>query len=270
MAITQAQKDYFTYTKIRDHLGGLVPCYHWTLNEFDTFDPGFTGDQSGDGGYFGEGFYFSARPGFNSCCWTEDGRQPIRLECYLDIRKPFVMDRLRQGPDYGADRPWLYDADTFLKYLKDNADDEDDRDRIVIDMEDDFIAYVRANPCEYEKYEPLVEAYEAGDIDWYEQDSSGTSMSRLYDWAERERAIVTPGMLTFGNIHRGLLEPYSSLVTAYAKDNGCDGIVSDDGDQPVEIVAFEPNQIKSVYNACPTRDAKFTDNSDAYEAAHAA
>lgn len=255
--LTQAQKDYFTYSQLRDRAGALIPCYHYTLAEFDAFDPARIGGQSGDGGFFGQGFYFTGMPGFNSCCWDESGdKTPIRLECYLDIRKPFIMDKLSDGPDYDADRPWLYDKDTFLRYLKDNSDGEDSN-RIVIDPEEDFTAYVRANPYEYEEHDALIRAYEAGELDWYAPDDTGTSMSRLYDRAERERAIVTPYNLDFGNIHRGLLEPYGALVTAYAEENGCDGIVSDTGDQPVEVVAFRPNQIKAVNNLHPTGDNRF-------------
>lgn len=256
--LTQAQQKYFTYSQIRDRAGALIPCYHYTLNEFDAFDPARIGGQSGDSGYFGSGFYFTGMPRFNSCCWDMDnGKAPIRLECYLDIRHPFVMDRLRRGPDYDADQPYLYDADTFLQYLKDNADDEDDRLRIVIDMEDDFLSYVLTNPQDYEDHESLIEAFEAGNLGFYEKDDTGMSMSVLYDWAERERAIVTPDNLTFGNVHRGILEAYSALITRYAQENGCDGIVSDTGDQPVEIVAFRPNQIKAVTNANPTSDDRF-------------
>lgn len=257
MNITQEQQKYFTYSQIRNAVGELIPCYHYTLHEFDAFDPTRIGGQSGDSGFFGQGFYFTGMPRFNSCCWSEDGEKPIRLECYLDIRRPFVMDRLRRGPDYDADRPYLYDSNTFLEYLKANAEDEDDRLRIVIDPEEDFLSYALANPQDYEDHESLVEAFEAGSIDWYEKDDTGMSMSVLYDRAERERAIVTPDNLTFGDIHRGLLEAYSALVTAYAQENGCDGIVSDTGDQPVEIVAFRPNQIKAVDNANPTSDDRF-------------
>lgn len=259
MNITQAQKDYFTHSQIRDRAGALIPCYHYTLATFDRFDPARIGGQSGDHGYFGEGFYFTGMPRFNSCCWSYDGRKPIRLECYLDIHEPFVMDRLHRG--YDCDDPYsVYDSYRFLGYLKDNADDEDDRLRIVIDMEDDFPAYARANPQEYEDYpdyEYLVEAFGAGDIGFYDKGPSGASLADLYDKAERERDIVTPYNLTFGDIHRGLLEDYSALVTAYAQENGCDGIMSDTGDQPVEIVAFRPNQIKSVDNGTPTSDDRF-------------
>lgn len=181
--LTQAQQKYFTYSQIRDRSGALIPCYHYTLNEFDAFDRAHIGGQSGDHGYFGSGFYFTGMPCFNSCCWDESGdKTPIRLECYLDIRKPFVMDKLRQGPDYDADRPWLYDAYTFLQYLKDNSDGEDG-DRVVIDPEEDFIAYVRANPQEYEarhgtesylmeteRFYAAKSAEDPGWLDWFAAD----------------------------------------------------------------------------------------------------
>lgn len=256
--LTQAQQDYFRHSAIRDRAGALIPCYHYTLATFDAFDPARIGGQSGDRGYFGEGFYFTGRPRFNSCCWSYDGKKPVRLECYLDIRNPFVMDRLRQGPDYDADYwPYLYDGGTFLQYLKDNAGDEDDRLRIVLDAEEDFLPYVLANPQDYEDHESLVEAYEAGGIGFHDKDDTGTSMYDLYDRAEYEHKIITPFLLDFGNIHRGLLEAYSALITRYARENGCDGIMSDAGDQPVEVVAFRPNQIKAVDNANPTSDDRF-------------
>lgn len=268
--MTEKQKEYFKDSQIRDSRGEMIPCYHYTTHEFDAFDKNSIGKTSGDSGYFGQGFYFTARPEFNSCCFAdkEHGEKLIKLECYLNVRNPFYMERIGK-PGFSADNPYLYDAESFLEYLKNNADPKSfdgDGGNIVV-TEEDFVAYLKAEH-EYDgEYSELIEKYEAGEIDFYDE-VDGVSLDELQHTAEREGEIITPNNLTFFNLHRGLLAGYSEQITDYAKINGCDGIISDglpeELTRPTEIVVFEPEQIKSINNFFPTKSVNFLDNEEDY------
>lgn len=63
----------------------------------------------------------------------------------------------------------------------------------------------------------------------------------------------------------GAWAAYSEQLTNYAKENGYDGIIQAPiGTGPVEIVVFEPNQIKAIDNLYPTKSDNFKDNSREY------
>lgn len=64
----------------------------------------------------------------------------------------------------------------------------------------------------------------------------------------------------------GAWKDYADQLTAYAKENGYDGIIQQPLglNQPTEIVVFEPNQIKLVSNLYPTQSDNFKDNSNEY------
>ena len=63
----------------------------------------------------------------------------------------------------------------------------------------------------------------------------------------------------------GAWADYKEQLTNYAKENGYDGIIQAPlGSGPVEIVVFEPNQIKSIDNLYPTKSDNFRDNSREY------
>ena len=116
--LTEAQKEYFKDSKLRDEDGDLVQCFHYTVHKFDEFNSNTIGAQSGDGGFFGKGFYFTGQGSFNSCCWTEEGQELHLLECYLNIKNPFLMDNLGKGmKDYTQDNIYVYDQEEFLQYL---------------------------------------------------------------------------------------------------------------------------------------------------------
>ena len=260
--LTEAQEEFFKYSKMRDSDGDLGIFYHYTVHKFDAFDPNTIGNQSGDAGYFGKGFYFTGSPSFNSCCFPdkEKGEELVVLQCYLNIEKPFLFDKLEAGKrDYDEDNIYVYDKEEFLQYLKNNSENGID----IILSEEDFIEYMKDN-YEYDKYEELIQKYEDGEIDFYE-DYEGMSLDYLYREARDYGYIIIPENLYFGKIHRGLLSEYSQQITDYAKENGFDGIVSDGtGCRAIEIVVFEPNQIKSIDNLYPTYSDNFKDNSEEY------
>lgn len=262
--LTKAQQEYFKDSKLRDEDGDLGEFFHYTVHNFDAFDPGTVGNQSGDAGYFGKGFYFTGSPSFNSCCWPdkEKGEELVMLKCYLNLKNPFLFSKLERGEkDYDLDNIYSYDKETFLRYLKENSESSIN---IVFD-EESFIEYLKEETYDYAD---LIEKYENGEIDFYEE-VDGTSLDDLYRNAERDGDIITPDTLTFSKIHRGLLGEYSQQITDYAKANGFDGIVSDGtGVNAIEIVVFNPNQIKLVDNLYPTKSDNFRDNSKEYLQEH--
>lgn len=88
---------------------------------------------------------------------------------------------------------------------------------------------------------------------------------RLYDRDEREELLYWLEekygyknkfpMADTSDIHHGELKDYAEQITEYAKENGFDGITLDrlESGGSREIVAFYPNQIKSIKNVSPTR-----------------
>lgn len=244
------KQEYFRNTALKDSNGNLLTCYHWTKNTFDAFSYDRIGDESGDGGYFGRGFYFTGRSRFNSCCFNDDGRQPFKLAVHLKIVNPLHVDSLE---DYGYGS-----KEDLLTYFKENSDSWA-TEKIMLDMEQDFLAFVHANPSDYEDREELIRAFEDGEVDWYEH-VDGVSMGNMFDWAEAEGKVLTIRQLDFRHLHRGDWEEFGALLTDWAKDHGYDGITScipeDCSEGPVEIVCFYPNQIKLTSNENPTDDPR--------------
>ena len=268
--MTEAQKEFFNDSQMRTDRGNLIACYHYTTHEFDAFDKATIGNMSGDDGYFGKGFYFTAQPNFNSCCFLDkgNGEKLIRLECYLNIKKPFYMEKLGK-PDFEADHPFLYDAESFLQYIKDNVDEKafHDNGHEIICSEDDFVKYLEEEHVYDGEYQEFIEKYKNGEIDFYDE-IDRISLSDLQDDAERNGDIITSNNLSYEKLHRGLLAGYSEQISDYVRSNGCDGIISDgvpgELSQPTEIVVFEPEQIKSVDNFYPTNSPNFRDNREEY------
>lgn len=265
--LTGAQEQYFKDSKIKNPNGELITCYHYTKNTFNKFDKNRIGEVSGDNGYFGKGFYFTARKSFNSCCFAYDEKDEVMmLECYLNIKKPFNFDKLGKEK-YGSDDYWDYDMENFLRYLKNNSEDGI---RIVL-SDDDLVAYIKDNYHIYEEYIELVDMYEHGEIGYHDK-YNGKSLYNLYYELQDKRDIITPDKyyICFDRVHRGLLVDYSELITEYAKNYGFDGIISDFEDEkvpdphPTEIVVFSPEQIKSIDNKYPTNSPIFTDNTKEY------
>lgn len=68
------------------------------------------------------------------------------------------------------------------------------------------------------------------------------------------------------NLMGGAFREYSVQIAEYAQSKGYDGILSDNPnkDMMLEIVVFEPNQIKLTNNLYPTKSNLFKDNSEDY------
>ena len=82
--LTDAQKEYFKDSKIRNNKGELVKCFHYTDNEFDSFDKNYITDDS----YCGKGFYFTSMNSFAGCFGKN------KLECYINMKNPLIVEEL--------------------------------------------------------------------------------------------------------------------------------------------------------------------------------
>lgn len=109
--LTKAQKEYFKDSQIRDREGNLIVCHHLTSAEFDAFDKSKIGVHNS---FYGHGFYFST-----SDKYDEDfGKEfrgvfgHIRMQCYLDIQKPLVLDDLD-----------MLEVEEIMEYMRDNHPD---------------------------------------------------------------------------------------------------------------------------------------------------
>lgn len=264
-SLSPKQASFFKDSQLRDGRGDMIHCYHTTVHKFDAFDKSTIGNQSGDNGYFGEGFYFTAQPGFNSCCWPdkEKGEELIKLDCYINMKNPMYMECFGK-PDYTSNDPYKYDAERLLTYIKNHVDVNAAHDNglDIVCSEEDFVAYLKDEHLYDGEYKELIESYENGDIQFYDE-IDGVTLDSLYYDAQRDGSIATPDNLTFDKLHRGLLAGYSRQITEFAKANGYDGIISDGKpgslSQPTEIVVFEPNQIKLASNLNPTNSPSMSD-----------
>lgn len=88
--------------------GALMPVYHGTNNgEFYEFDKKLAGS-SNDAGWYGKGFYFAFRKGE-----AEYYGKRI-LECYLNIKNPFIFDSEMQSYDGVTSGDILFDFASFV------------------------------------------------------------------------------------------------------------------------------------------------------------
>lgn len=88
--------------------GALMPVYHGTNNgEFYEFDKKLSGS-SNDAGWYGKGFYFAFRKG------EAEYYGKRVLECYLNIKNPFVFDDEMQAYDGVTSGDILFDFASFV------------------------------------------------------------------------------------------------------------------------------------------------------------
>ena len=106
------------------------------------------------------------------------------------------------------------------------------------------------NPMNFDKFSTTNDnAYNTYDFLKYLDENKKIESYSIYygqeDYYNHEWDIE-PDDITFNKIHQGKLQDFSEAISNYAKINGFDGIISDDNF--TEIIAFEPNQIKSISN----------------------
>lgn len=173
--LSKEQAEFFKESKVRDENGRLLECYHYTNNEFSVFENEKIASNSGDFGYFGKGFYFTARKDFAK------GFGKNQVRAYINIKNPLIVENLSTSEKYD-----------LIEFIKEEVPKAKIDKNISVDN------------------------------------------------------------LNFTSLHYGLFADYAEQFTNYAQKGGYDGIISDSGNLPTEIVVFNSNQIKLTTNQNPT------------------
>lgn len=127
--LTEAQREYFKDSKVRDKSGQLLPVYHTTYDEFTTFDRNKLGEIT-DGNATDETMAATAHIGF----WfnTQDlrknyGKSSRVEEVYLNITNPLKMGSLDELYNYvslyGGDGSAAEMGEAVADALRDNGYD---------------------------------------------------------------------------------------------------------------------------------------------------
>lgn len=276
--LTDAQKEYFKDSKLRDRDGDLVQCFHYTNKNFDAFDKNYITDDS----FCGRGFYFTSMTTFGGSFGQEC------LVCYVNMKNPLVVEDLD-----------MWQKEDLLRYFAQSEEykneelprvegyplksEEMDKDALIDIIEyhefkdPHLIALQEAmiGSWEYESFK------ESGNIEDLVDSMILYDMKKCSEFLEviDERGLdryiegdyLEARDLTGDNFHHGEWNAFSALLTEWAQNNGYDGILSENGGLDMrirEVVIFEPNQIKSIDNLYPTKSDNFKDNSREYLSQH--
>ena len=284
--LTDAQKEYFKDSKIRNNKGELVKCFHYTDNEFDSFDKNYITDDS----YCGKGFYFTSMNSFAGCFGKN------KLECYINMKNPLIVEELdyfdkkallnyfAESEDYKngylpriEDHPTNYEiiqAEYFIDMLE-YIDMYNIENTELIDLIDDL-----KTSCDYSTFKEtkdIVPILDNSNIIYdllqYEEFVEILKNDNLYDFINdyvNDFECLYLNDLTGDKFHRGYWYEFNELLTEWAKEHEYEGILSEKTDdfEIREIVVFKPNQIKSIDNLYPTKDDNFKDNSREYFKLH--
>lgn len=238
-------KSWFGNSKVVDQNGDPMIVYHGTNDDVEIFDKNLIGSSSKNMGHYGKGFYFSTNKN-ESKLYGEN-----IIQAYLSIKKPFTgtndeFDLLKKHgitsiddkTDISLDYNSLYkainkkdkNAATLLKLINDNG------------YEQGFEKYLDTHSSETTiDLNTIADLYEKGinvnGINNYVLDI-------LDELGIKDDVKINQGYLYEQNLHWITeLGKNANEVTEVIKSLGFDGVFYGS-----EIVAFEPNQIKSVDN----------------------
>ena len=223
------QHDPEKASKVVDADGRPLVVEHGTHASFTEFDISRLGQNSGDAGLYGAGFYFGTKaPG-----WLE---APVTMKVYLDMKHPFEIDA-------GIQRN-IYD------YLKEHFDQPALRKLVLTENGKeltlgDYIDHIKAVDNLVSGNMPYVEEQMSKDaeLQYYKPDA------RLDVWREHELSRRT-GFIIPGSLPYVIGEMIGSEnFTIGLKEDGYDGVIAthhyDDGHDYKDYVVFEPGQVKS-------------------------
>ena len=217
------QNDPEHASKVVDADGKPSVVEHSTPNEFTTFDINRLGENSGDKGIFGAGFYFGDRG--NTDIYGKN-----HMQVYLNMRKPFVME------DYMPDDISAFIVEHFnTPALRKIVLNENGKSITV----GEYIDIVNAVNAEMEegKHDAEIERISS----FYRPDSA---RRKVRDDAIADKSFLIPGSLNY------LISTMigSQEFTNALRENGNDGVIVGKGNGYNEYVVFSPNQIKSATN----------------------
>lgn len=243
---TEEFRSWFNKSKVVDDNGAPLVMYHGTNAEFSAFDSSWAGRT--DDGYYGQGFYFT--PDRDEA--KEYGARVMPV--YLSLQNPFVV---KNSPNMGD--PSLFDVRDALAQLPGMPEG------------------LKTNRQIPEGYHVESRVLKDGDWGWPGKDATVYSVApnpELYG-TERERYGEEAGdplsaTVMFNDELAGNKGQWNSgwafgLLRDIGRDKfkkallqaGHDGVVvrnAEDGSIG-EVVAFKPEQIKSVANRRPSADA---------------
>jgi hypothetical protein len=276
------ENDPANASKVVDENGEPEVCYHGTFSEsLNVFDESKIGHNTGNEGHYGYGFYFSYSK-VEASTYTY-ATNPIILECFLNIRNPFLSNNIdhleKYAKDYGYyedKKPVAIDSDWLESELKKRKDQKPYLLYKSIKengYEKGWALFLKKNKIDWDK-----ETFDYNRIsDWFEYDSSKDEFSKenefenenneipehiLEDISEQLNVpvskIKTIKQYTVGNYPRLLymmdLGNRSRSLTDEIKQDGFDGIIAGS-----EIVLFKSNQIKLANGKNTTFDSSSED-----------
>lgn len=238
--LTYEQKEYFKHSQIRDEQGNLMPVYHGSGTQFDSFDPSFTG-QGAD--QYGSGFYFTSLKHFAEAYATlrnydAAGRiveklggedNPTIVKVYLNIENPIYCDGINE-PDLSnvlIPNEVVYDILKRLPTLYHTTTNEYEPNP----MQDYLDEFWEVNPQSEVEFDYLIKKL----ADLYFQDTDLRQLDIL-----------------FGKYGTELRQTIYEIF-------GYDGVVVNFKDNQ-HIVAWFPEQIKDVNNLAPKPTAYLKDS----------
>jgi len=263
------EKDPKNASKIVNPDGTPRVVYHGTnsyiynengVEDFWTFDKDFIGSGSGDGGFFGRGFYFA----FTKVEAQFYGSRRI-IPAYLNIRNPFNYTKelhyyngMRGETGYAPDAiATLNMAEKFPEVAKSIVIYEGGKPVTALEFAKQLKDILANKKFKYEEMEDYNGKFTMALADKKTETYEVNGEQRSYDYWDYQSRIYgepnpadvavdylmkTKQISKIPVITHAILDN-SEAFTQALKDKGYDGVIqSEDGD---EIVAFEPNQIKS-------------------------
>ncbi len=217
------QNDPEHASKVVDADGKPLVVEHSTPNEFTTFDINRLGENSGDRGIFGAGFYFGDRG-------NTDIYGKSHMQVYLNMRKPFVME------DYMPDDISAFIVEHFNTPALRKIVLNENGKNITVGEYNDIVNAVNAE-MEEGKHDAEIERISS----FYRPDSA---RRKVRDDAIADKSFLIPGSLNY------LISTMigSQEFTNALRENGNDGVIVGKGNGYNEYVVFSPNQIKSATN----------------------
>lgn len=275
--LSKEQQDFFKDSKIRDKEGKLRVVFHGTNNtDFNIFDEDFIGSASGDDGFFGRGFYFAYSQGEAAYY----GSKRI-IPAYINVKNPFDF-RAELGKYNGEEAVYgnAPDAVRFMNFAEkfpELAKDEtisvarhgsDDIEEISLEeFAKEFKNVIENKKFTYSTVENQLgeeETLVVADEKEGEYEYDGEKQTYKYYGFEQRfykdapaldvaYSYLSKSVYSFVDMHSftsTIVLPRSEEFTEALKEQGYDGVIqSADGD---EVVAFYPEQIKSIDNKAPT------------------
>ena len=205
-------------SKVVDENGEPRVVQHWTPNEFTVFDIGRLGENSGDDGVYGSGFYFGNK--------TEKSIYGDKaISAFLSLQNPFYIPASSGSEEYREAVERMFENNA-LRHLV--VHDMVSNKEYTIGEYLDAVNVIRQGISEGQFDEQIREE---------QRDYGSAAASVVFSHALMERGMYETGItnLIFGI---GRKEFTDALKMA-----GYDGVITDNSNR--EYVAFTPNQIKS-------------------------